>query len=49
MREITRDEAIETLLTPQVESMKKEYAEKAEEELEEEFELNFGEKVKIVR
>lgn len=48
MIEKTRNQVIRTLLDPQLEALEREYSEKADEELEEEYEINFAEEVKIV-
>jgi hypothetical protein len=45
---VCRAQIIDTLLQPQIEALEREYFEKADEELEEEYELNFGEEIKIV-
>lgn len=49
IEEKTRNEVLNTLLEPQVEALEKEYFEKDDDELEKEYEDNFGEKIKIVR
>jgi len=47
MKEISRNEAIKELLNPQFESLENEYRNKADEEIEEEYELAYKEKIKI--